>query len=200
MSGPDFRELVGEDVPTAERDRLQRVHELLVAAGPPPDLPPSLEEAPTPGGRVAFLPRRRRGAWAALAAALAAAAFGAGFFVGDREEEPGVGAVKTDFVLTMRGTQAAPSAVASLVVGRQDDDGNWPMQLTVRNLQPLGEDARYELFLTRKGALSASCGTFFLASDKTVAHLNAPYKLKTYDGWVIVRAGSREVLVRTDEI
>ena len=199
MSGPDFRELVGDDAPPAERDRLRRVHDLLVATGPPPDLPPSLERAPTPGGRVAFLPRRRRGAWAALAAALAAAAFGAGFLIGDREEAPGVGAIETDFTLSMRGTQAAPGAVASLVVGARDDDGNWPMQLTVRNLRRL-ENGRYELFLTRKGKLAATCGTFVVKSEKTIAHLNAPYKLKQYDGWVIVRAGSREVLVRTTEI
>jgi hypothetical protein len=199
MSGPDFRELVGDDLPAAERDRLRRVHELLVAAGPPPELSPALERAPTPGGRVALLPRRRRGALLALAAALAAAAFGAGFFLGDRDEAPGVGAIQTDFVLSMHGTQAAPGAVASLVVGKRDDDGNWPMQLTVRNLPPL-EDSHYELYLTRKGKLADSCGTFFVRSDKTVAHLNAAYRLKEFDGWVIVREGSREVLVRTDEI
>ena len=43
MSGPDFDELVGgDDLPGPERERLQRVHELLVAAGPPPELPPEL--------------------------------------------------------------------------------------------------------------------------------------------------------------
>jgi hypothetical protein len=99
-----------------------------------------------------------------------------------------------------RGTQAAPSAVASLVVFEKDDDGNWPMELTVHNLPPLGEDGRYELRLTRRGQVGPSCGTFFVASDRAVAHLNAPYKLKQYDGWVIVRERSREVLVRTDEI
>ena len=34
MSGPDFRELVGDDLPAEERARLQRVHDQLVAAGP----------------------------------------------------------------------------------------------------------------------------------------------------------------------
>ena len=34
---PDFDELVGTDLDPAERERLERVHELLVAAGPPPD-------------------------------------------------------------------------------------------------------------------------------------------------------------------
>jgi hypothetical protein len=200
MSGPDFRELVGEDVPEAERERLRRVHELLVAAGPPPDLPPGLEKPPTAGGRLAFLPRRRRGALLALAAALAAASFGAGYIVADRGDRPRAEAFEPDFVVRMRGTQAAPGAVASLVVGRKDDDGNWPMQLTVRNLPLLGDEGRYELLLTRRGEIGPSCGTFFVASDKAVAHLNAPYKLREYDGWVIVRAGSREILVRTNEI
>jgi hypothetical protein len=201
MSGPDFRELVGDDLSPDERARLQRVHELLVSAGPPPDLPPALERAPTPGAAATgFLPRRRRGALLALAAALAAAAFGAGFLVADRGGDAGPEAFETDFSLVMRGTQAAPGAVASLVVGKRDDDGNWPMELTVRNLPPLGDDERYELYLTRGGEIGPSCGTFFVQSDKAVAHLNAPYKLKQFDGWVIVREGSHEVLVRTDEI
>jgi hypothetical protein len=196
---PDFEELVGGgNLTPAERERLRHVHELLVTAGPPPDLPPALERAPTPGGRVSLLPRRRRGAVLAFAAALAIAAFGAGYFVGDRGGEPD--ALSRDFVLKMRGTQAAPTAVASLVVYEKDDDGNWPMELTIRNLPPLGEDGRYELFLTRRGKLSASCGTFFATSSKVVAHLNAPYKLRQYDGWVVVRESSREVLVRTNEI
>ena len=37
---PDFDALVGADVPGEERDRLRRAHELLVAAGPPPELAP----------------------------------------------------------------------------------------------------------------------------------------------------------------
>ena len=198
MSGPDFRELVGDDVPAAERERLRRAHDLLVAAGPPPELPPSIAEPPAARGRLAFLPRRRRGALLALAAALAAAAFGAGYFVGDRGGEGS--ALPRDFVLKMRGTQAAPGAVASLVVFEKDDDGNWPMELTVRNLPPLRVEGRYELYLTRRGKIGPSCGTFLVESDKTIAHLNAPYKLREYDGWVIVRHGSREILVRTNEI
>ena len=35
---PDFDDLVGTDLDPAERARLERVHDLLMAAGPPPDL------------------------------------------------------------------------------------------------------------------------------------------------------------------
>jgi hypothetical protein len=200
MSGPDFHELVGDDLSDAERERLRRVHDLLVAAGPSPDLPPALERAPLPGGKRSLLPRRRRGALLALAAALAAAAFGAGYLVAERGGEPQAQAFETEFVLRMEGTQDAPGAVASLVVGKKDDDGNWPMELTVRNLPRPSDRVRYELVLTRRGKVAASCGTFFVGSDKTIAFLNAPYKLRTYDGWAIVRPGSSEILVRTDEI
>jgi len=41
---PDFDELVGSDLEPSERARLERVHELLVAAGPPPD---PLDAAPS---------------------------------------------------------------------------------------------------------------------------------------------------------
>ena len=74
------------------------------------------------------------------------------------------------------------------------------MAMTVRGLPPLAEGERYELYLTRDGKLGPSCGTFLVLSEKTVAYLNAPYVLREYDGWAIVREGSREILVRTNEI
>ena len=45
---PDFDELVGNDLGSEERDRLRRAHELLVAAGPLPELPPSLADPRAP--------------------------------------------------------------------------------------------------------------------------------------------------------
>ncbi len=40
VSGPpNFDELIGPDLPPGDRERLRRVHELLVAAGPPPEMP-----------------------------------------------------------------------------------------------------------------------------------------------------------------
>ena len=46
MRGPEFDDLVG-DVPADERERLLRVHEMLVQAGPPPEIPPELERPPS---------------------------------------------------------------------------------------------------------------------------------------------------------
>ncbi|MDT7605017.1 MAG: hypothetical protein QOF61_3014 [Acidobacteriota bacterium] len=80
MSGPDFRELIGDEGSTEELEQLRRAHDMLVAAGPPPELSPAMAEAPgAPGGRSAFLPRRRKEAAFVLAAAVAAGDF-AGFF------------------------------------------------------------------------------------------------------------------------
>jgi hypothetical protein len=194
---PDFRDLIGDDVPGAERERLHRVHDLLVAAGPPPELPPTLERAPATGASVSFLPRRRRGALLVLAAALAAAAFGAGYLTGHRTHE-----TKAAFTVEMHGTAAAPNALASLRLDAKDSAGNWPMVFTVRGLQPLPRGGYYVLFLTRKGKLAANCGSFNVHGEKTIVHLNAPYKLKTFDGWVVTRhlpgkETSAEVLLTT---
>ena len=80
---PEFRDLVGDDLPAEERARLERVHDLLVEAGPPPELPPSLAEAPdSRRGDPTWLPRRRVGAALSLAAAIALVAFLGGYVVG----------------------------------------------------------------------------------------------------------------------
>ena len=81
MSGPqapDFDELVGTEVSAAERERLHRVHDLLVEAGPPPELSPELEQIPWPEEALAplGLSRRRRTdrgrSWLLIASAAAA--------------------------------------------------------------------------------------------------------------------------------
>ncbi|MGH3105286.1 MAG: anti-sigma factor domain-containing protein [Gaiellaceae bacterium] len=202
MTRPDFDDLVGSDLAPGERARLLRAHEALITAGPPPDLPPSLAVPPgSPAAEVVRplphgIPRRRLVASLVLAAAVAVAAFGAGFLVGDRSEAD---AFRTDFVVPMRGTDAAPTAIASLDVGEQDKSDNWPMILTVRELPRLPEGDRYELLLTKKGRPAVSCGTFQVAG-KTVVYLNAPYRLRQYDGWVITREDSDEILVRTAKV
>src|SRR5438067_2101835 len=175
MSGPpDFRELVGEDVPGAERERLRRVHDLLVAAGPPPELSPALEHPPEVGGsRVVSLARRRRGAVLLLAAAIAAAVFGVGFLTGAVTH--GSGSETIGLPIAMHGTRAAPNALASIRFEQIDAAGNWPMRLTVQGLPKLPKDGYYELYVTRNGHIAGTCGTFRVGGDRTVVRLNAPY-------------------------
>lgn len=191
--GPDFDELVGADLGPEERERLLRVHELLVTAGPPPELPTHLA-APLHtrrSGAVGLVPRRRRVALVALAAALAA--FGLGFFVGDRGEGPG-----TFQVIAMSGTPAATGASASLEIFETDAAGNWPMELRVRGLPPSPSGDRYELWLTKDGRLGALCGSFLAEDDgTTVVLLNAPYVLKEFDGWVVVEEGATAPILTT---
>jgi Anti-sigma-K factor rskA len=184
-SGPDFRDLVGEDVPAEERERLRHVHEALVAAGPPPDLSPALASPPETGATVRFLPRRRRGALLLLAAALAAAAFGAGYLTGGRTSDES--AFSTARIVRMHGTKLAPQALASIRLADKDAGGNLPMQVVVRGLPKLPPGGYYELYLTRHGRPIAPCGSFRVHGDTTTVSLNAPYKLKAFDGWVVTR-------------
>jgi len=181
---PDFDELVGTDLDSAERARLERVHELLVAAGPPP-------EAARAGG-LELRPRRRRGALLALAAALAVTAFALGAALVDG------GGRNVDFTVTMTGTPSAASATASLAVFDIDAAGNWPMELTVAGLPPAQSGQPFELWLTRDGELAALCGGFLTDADgSAVVPMNAPYRFNEFDGWVLVEEGSQTPLLTT---
>lgn len=193
-NGPDFDELVGDDLAGDERERLLRVHELLIAAGPPPELPPALEPVQELAPVVPLRPRpsRRRLAVAAvLAAALAVMAFGLGFFVGDNGNAT---AVQPERVIEMTGSDAR----ASLALLPVDEAGNWPMRMTVQGLPALAAGEQYELWLSRNGKPIEPCGTFVVHDEgRTVVTLNAPYKLKDFDGWVVTRRGSQETLLET---
>ncbi len=184
--GPDFDELVGTEVDPAERARLLRVHDALVHAGPPPELPPALAAAPAP--KVVPLARRRP-ALIALAAALGVVVFAVGFLVADSRGP------STDRVIAMTG---AAGASASLEVFEIDDAGNWPMELEVEGLEPPADGGRYELWLTKGGKLAALCGTFLVEEQgSTVVPMNAPYRFSEFDGWVVVEAGSETPVLST---
>ncbi|MGH3065565.1 MAG: hypothetical protein ACRDOF_04605 [Gaiellaceae bacterium] len=183
--GPDFDTIVGSDLDPAERARLRRVHELLIEAGPPPELGAGATV-------VALRPRRRRVALVALAAALGLGLFGAGWAVG-HGDEPG-----TFDVVTMTGSPYTTGLSASLTIFDADEAGNWPMELEIEGLEPSGDDRPYELWLTRKGKLAAPCGSFLAEpGGRTVVPLNAPYRLKDFDGWVVVVEGSESPLLTT---
>ena len=187
MADPrDFDELVGgDDLEPEEELRLRRVHDLLVQAGPPPDLPPALERIPdeaTHAEIVQFplLPRRRWAAAAVAAAALAAAAFGAGFLVGDRGGSASdVDAVR---VVPMHG---AGGALASIRLGKRDEVGNWPMEFVVSGLAQQPEGAYYTLYLTRDGKPRIVCGYFRVGSHTTTVRFTVPYKLRKGERWVV---------------
>jgi hypothetical protein len=182
VRGPSFDDLVGADLPAPERERLLRVHELLIEAGPPPAV-----RAPTATPLPA---RRRRGVLPALAAALALTVFALGVVIGDV-----TGGRSVDFVVPMKGTAAAPEASASLTVFELDEAGNWPMEIAVEGLVA-ARSAHYELWLTKRGELAALCGSFLTDSDgSATVPLNAPYRFKDFDGWVVVEEGSETPLL-----
>jgi hypothetical protein len=175
VRAPDFDELVGRDVDGEERARMRRAHDLLVAAGPPPELSGALD---TP--RVRPLTRRRVAALA-LAAALATAAFAGGWALRGGDESFDVRAE-----VPMHATPNADGASALIKLGYADDLGNWPMVLVVRGLEPLPEGGYYELLLTKDGEPVATCGSFKVrATGETVVRLGASYKLSDFDGWVV---------------
>jgi hypothetical protein len=181
---PDFDELVGTPLAAGERERLLRVHELLIEAGPPPDLE-------TESAVVPLRPRRRRAALVAIAAALGLGLFAAGWMVGG--SDPG-----TFEVVTMTGTAYTTGLSATITIFDADDAGNWPMELEVEGLEPSSDDRPYELWLTRKDELAALCGSFLVEPDgTTVVPMNAPYRFNDFDGWVVVAEGSKSPLLTT---
>jgi hypothetical protein len=184
---PNFDELIGTEATGAERERLHHAHELLVQAGPPPELPPSLQKAPNFG--VFSLHQRRvvkRRALVLLAAALSVAVvFFAGYAV------RGGGSAKTSHPvvsLALKGTSAVPSARGTLALWHSRD-GNWPMTLSVVGLPRLAHHGYYEVYLVRNGKPWGLCGTFRGAgsSNALTVTLNAPYSLHKGDSWVVTR-------------
>ena len=184
---PEFDDLLGPEVTGEERERLRRVHDLLVAAGPPPDV----SHRSAPDTNVVPLRRRRaRRGLVALAAALAtAAAFTIGLVVATGDD-PAV-----DEVIAMSGPSGAS---ASLEVFEIDEAGNWPMLLDVRGLQPAADGDRFQLWLTKDGKPAALCGSF-LTNDggRAVVSMNAPWRFDDFDGWAVVEAGSDIPLLST---
>jgi hypothetical protein len=188
---PNFDELIGTEATRAERERLHHAHELLVQAGPPPELPPSLQKAPNFG--VFSLHQRRvvkRRALVLLAAALSVAVV---FFAGYAVRGGGSSAKAPNPVvsLSLKGTSALPNAQATLEVWKARD-GNWPMTLSVVGLPKLANHGYYEVYLVRNGRPWGLCGTFRAAGSSTAltVTLNAPYSLHKGDSWVVTRPDS----------
>jgi hypothetical protein len=182
--GPDFDDLVG-DVDGLEAERLRRVHDLLVTAGPPPELTPQMEAGPTLAmtlGRRGRRPVQRRVALLAAAIVVLLVAFLAGYIAANDRTASG-------HLLRLQGTAAAPGAQASLRIQEVDPSGNWPMELAALGLPKLPAKTYYEVFLVRDGKIDAPCGSFKVrsATDSVSVHLNAPYRLDEGDSWVVTR-------------
>ena len=163
--------------------RLRKVHDMLVAAGPPADLPARLNAPPAEldGGEVIAFPSRRRRPLvvALLAATVAAACFGGGYVLANQAHSTTIHAVR---VVSLSGEQ---NSFASLRVGSADGDGNWPVQLTVSGL-PQPQNVRYYLMLWENGKPKGLCGTFVVGkSGATTVLFNVPYKITKTTRWVV---------------
>jgi hypothetical protein len=187
--GPEFEDLVGPEVSGEERDRLLRTHELILQAGPPPELPPSLEAGPTLGMTIGRAPKQHhRQRWALLAAAvvvLLLVFIGGYLAAGGKQSSASPTPVTT---LKLQGTKAAPRAEAALEL-LPAQGGNWPMTLAVTGLRRLPKNYYYEVYLVRDGKPWASCGTFVVheSSEATKVTLNAPYRLRPGDTWIVTK-------------
>jgi hypothetical protein len=179
---PDFGDLVGDDLAPGERERLRRVHDLLVAAGPPPELTPALKEPPRTGGTVTWLARGRLRSALALAAALAVAAFALGFALG------GSGTDSTAQFDAVRSVELGARGNARVVVslGKRDRHGNYPMLVRVEGLKRQTGGNYYSLFMVNDGKPVTLCGTFNVAGPRpTAIRLNTAYGFEGYDGLML---------------
>jgi hypothetical protein len=180
---PDFHELADEVEDPAERARLERVHDLLVEAGPPPELSPMLQ-APPPASPRDFPWQRPR--VVRPRAVLVAAAIFTAFFVGYLTAGPGTDEARPKYVRTIE-LDGRGDARGAIGVGIRDERGNWPMVLSVWGLEHLSGGDYYTLALTKDGKPIVTCGTFNVSGDQTTVRMTAAYNLKGFDGWVVLR-------------
>lgn len=188
---PTLDDLIGGDTTGAERQRLQHAHELLLEAGPPPELSPTLEEGPNLGMTVGKRRTRPR-AMLLLAAALAIfVVFFAGYGVGNHASGKRTKSVVVAEAL--KGTRLAPDAEGVLRVWSSRDASNWPMTLSVVGLPKLPPRNYYEVYLFRHGKILGSCGSFSVgdtAVSTVTVSLTSPYPLRKGDSWVVTRPGA----------
>jgi hypothetical protein len=189
---PTLNDLIGDEATGAERERLQHAHEMLLEAGPPPELSDTLEAGPTLAMTLGKEKRRTKPrAMLLLAAALL---LGIVFFAGYTLGGNGSGKSPGGKVLTQafQGTKLAPNAQGTLEVWSSQDGKNWPMTVTVVGLPELTPNTLYEVYLLRHGRLGGSCGAFRVGSntqDPVTVKLTSPYELEKGDKWVVTRPG-----------
>ena len=145
---PSFDELVGGDLEPAERERLLRVHELLVAAGPPPELSPRGARGASPAAASRRVARDRRRALRAV------------FARRRRRRRP----LRRPRGRLRRGDERnRGSGRCHRVAHRLRDRRGGQLADGARRSQGLAPAASgrpYELWLTKDGELAALCGSF----------------------------------------
>jgi hypothetical protein len=191
---PRLDELIGTETTGSERQRLQHVHDLLLEAGPPPELSPELEAGPNLGTTLGKQRRAKPRAMLLLAAALM---LGLVFFAGYAVRNHG--SVKTTIkpvmAVALKGTSLVPGAQGTIQVWNDTQGhGNWPMTVRVVGLPQLPPRNYYEVYLVRNGKPWGSCGTFRVGNgspdQEVTVTLSAPYSLHKGDTWVVTRPGA----------
>ena len=183
----DFDQLVDlTGLGPADQARLLRVHDMLVAAGPPAELPSALSAppaemiAPVGGTVIRFPTRRRTGAAMLIAATVAAACFGGGYVLANQAHSSATHVFR---VVQLQGQQ---NSEAALRVGSADGNGNWSIQLTVNGLKPLASTERYYLMVWQSGRPVALCGGFEVGGKgATTVSFNVAYKITESTRWVV---------------
>jgi hypothetical protein len=111
------------------------------------------------------------------------AIFFVGYGVGVRDDT-----FRTDWYSPLRGTSAAPLAVASVQGGAIDRSGNTRLLVTVRGLRILPAGATYVLSVIRNGASPEHCGYFGVGKGTTQIHLSCPNLPAAPNDWLITIA------------
>jgi len=176
---PDFDDIVGTEGTPEELAELRQVHNLLLSAEPPPELPePRRRKAPR--RRPAFA---RTWAAAALGFAAVLASLTAGLAIGRTFGH--TSEAHQAFSRTMHGIGTAAAASAVIKVGGQDGSGNRTLRMAVHSLPSL-RHGYYTLYLTEKGHPLVPCGVFRTgATGSANVSMNAPADLAEYDGWIV---------------
>jgi hypothetical protein len=184
----EFRDLVGDDLSPEERAELERVDVLLRSVpAPPAEVPPSLTRAVDRiGAQGRFWTPRRIALVAAVSVALAAVSFGVGRW-------SGLGAPEYARAVPLQPTEDAREARGVIKMGGRDEEsGNWTLELEVSGLPKLTGGDYYVLWLAKDGEYAATCGGFNVGPDETKVRMTVSYRLSDYDAWVISRHGGGE--------
>ncbi|MGL6278859.1 MAG: RNA polymerase sigma factor [Gaiella sp.] len=166
----------------------ERALRALRDAGPPPELPPTLHDAPDPGAGSGV--RRYRFTAVATAIVLGVVLFAVGYVLGggSTPEQPVATA-------TLAGAGAAGGAVTVLA---RDAGGNWPVELTVRGLPSLKVGDAYELLARTPAGSDDVVGRFRTAGAReTTLGFSTPADVGRSATWIVVRAGAPDEVLLT---